>query len=265
MNSPIRKFFLSSGLTLSYLDFGGDHEKTMLMLHGHFGNARTFSEVAIKFGDWRVVALDQRGHGWSEHPDDKDFSRDSYLEDIFSFIQNELGGKSVTLLGHSLGGVNAYQFAARYPELVDAVIVEDVGVEIQADLSFIEKLPARCESLRKLKQSLLDVGLRSVDYFLESAFEDEQGWGLRFDRAGMAVSQQKVNGDWWADWLATSCPILLIHGMKSIFLDTQQAKKMAAIRPNTQLVLFEDCGHDVHFHDLEGFCSSIKTFLGNRS
>lgn len=39
-------------------------------------------------------------------------------------------------MGHSLGGINAYQFAATHPELVQAVIVEDIGVEIQNDIFY---------------------------------------------------------------------------------------------------------------------------------
>lgn len=51
-------------MKLSYLDFGGDGQKVLLMLHGHMG----FSKLASKFDDWQVIALDQRGHGWSDHP-----------------------------------------------------------------------------------------------------------------------------------------------------------------------------------------------------
>lgn len=257
----MRKYFQSGNIKLSYLDFGGESDNILLMLHGHFGNARTFSELAPKFKDWRVISLDQRGHGWSEHSPELDYSRDSYLNDIYHFIRQELKRTPVTILGHSLGGVNAYQFAARYPELVKAVIVEDIGVVIKADLSFCEQIPKRSSSLRELRKSLEDLGIKAIDYFLENVFEDERGWGLRFDLTGMKVSQQNVNGDWWKDWLSSKCPILLIHGKKSIFLDLNQAELMVSRRPNTKLEVFEECGHDVHLYDLEGFYKVMKNFL----
>lgn len=78
-----------------------------------------------------------------------------------------LDGAPVTIVGHSLGGVNAYQFAAHYPELVNADIVEDISVELMADLSFAEKLPHRSPSLHDLRKSLEEVGVRVVDYFSE--------------------------------------------------------------------------------------------------
>ncbi|MBW7455640.1 alpha/beta fold hydrolase [Paenibacillus sepulcri] len=257
----IRKFFKSGGMKLSYLDFGGEGQKILLLLHGHMGNAREFSTLASRFDDWRVVALDQRGHGWSEHPADKDYSRESYAADIYNLIHQELGGTPVTLLGHSLGGVNAYQFAALYPELVHAVVVEDIGVELKHDISFVVKLPERSASLQQLREALVRTGFRAVDYFSESAFEDESGWGFRFDIKGMAISTQSMNGIWWEDWLASTCPILLVHGKKSWALRLEEAERMVSRRPHTRLEVFEECGHGVHSDDVNGFYQAVKNFL----
>jgi pimeloyl-ACP methyl ester carboxylesterase len=263
MKNPlgIRKYFKSGDLTLSYLDFGGESQRILLMIHGHMGNAREFSKLAHKFADWRVIALDQRGHGWSEHPPEQDYSRASYIADIFSLIRQELAGNPVTILGHSLGGVNAYQFAARYPELVDAVIVEDIGVELNHDISYVVKLPERTASLQHLREALTETGFRAIDYFSESAFEDEKGWGFRFDIKGMALSTQNINGNHWGDWLASTCPILLVHGKKSWALQLEEAERMVSERPNTKLAVFEECGHGIHSDDVTGFYQAVNDFI----
>ncbi|SFF07490.1 Pimeloyl-ACP methyl ester carboxylesterase [Paenibacillus algorifonticola] len=260
-DSAARKYFQSGNIKLSYLDFGGGSEHILLTLHGHMNDARTYAELATRFKNWRVIGLDQRGHGWSEHPRDKDYSRESYLEDILNLIRIELGGQPVTILGHSLGGVNAYQFAARYPELVHAVIVEDIGAEIHADLSFAETLPKRSSSLKELRKSLELAGLKAIDYFSESVFEDEAGWGFRSDLKGMVISAQNLNGVWWEDWLSSRCPILLIHGKKSFVLNAGQAELMVLRRPNTKLEVFEPCGHGVHSDDPDGFYQVVNEFL----
>ncbi|QHW29683.1 alpha/beta hydrolase [Paenibacillus rhizovicinus] len=263
--SAIRKYFHSGDVRLSYVDYGGDSQRVLVMLHGYMANARSFSELAVRFNDWRVIALDQRGHGWSEHPPGNEYARNNYVEDIANLIRSELGGQPVTILGHSLGGLNAYQFAARYPELAKAVIVEDIGAEIKADFSFASKLPYRSASLRELRQSLADVGLRAIDYFAESVMEDERGWGFRTDLKWLQVSVPQSNGVWWEDWLGSSCPILLIHGGKSFILDTEQARRMAASRPNTKLAVFEQCGHGVHYDDIDGYFNAVKDFLMHQS
>ncbi|MVO98063.1 alpha/beta fold hydrolase [Paenibacillus lutrae] len=258
-----RKYFNSGNLKLSYLDFGGEGD-ILLLLHGHMNDARTFVEAAARFPDRHVIGLDQRGHGWSEHPPDRDYSRDSYVEDILNLIRGELDGQPVTLLGHSLGGVNAYQFASRYPSLVKAVIVEDIGVEINADLSFADQLPNRSASLHDLRESLKRAGLKAIDYFSESVFEDDKGWGFRTDLKGMRISQQHINGVWWDDWLSSACPILLIHGRKSFALDLQQAELMITRRPRTTLAVFDECGHDIHSTDPNGFYRVVRKFLDDR-
>ncbi|CAG7630413.1 alpha/beta fold hydrolase [Paenibacillus allorhizosphaerae] len=260
-HSAIRKYFRSGNLTLSYLDFGGESHNVLLLLHGHMNDARTYAEFASRMKDWRVISLDQRGHGWSDHPADTDYSRESYIQDIVSLICTELGGQPVVLLGHSLGGLNAFQVASRYPEYVKAVIVEDIGVEIHGDVSFVEKLPERSSSLKELRASLERAGVRAIDYFSESVFEDERGWGFRSDLKGMPVSQKHCNGAWWEDWLSSTCPILLIHGKKSFALNLNQAEQMTSRRPNTELAVFEHCGHDIHSTDRDGFYKVAKHFL----
>lgn len=256
----IRKFFKSGNLKLSYLDFGGNSNNILVCLHGHFGNGRMFSRVASSLKDWKVYAIDQRGHGWSEHPVDLDYSRESYLNDIFNFVK-EINASKITILGHSLGGVNAYQFASKYPELVNAMIIEDIGAEVNGDNRFAINIPKNVESLKGLKGSLLELGISDTDYFCESAYETESGWSFRFDCKGMDVSHQFLNGNWWKDWTISDCPALLIHGLHSWVVKTEQIEKMARIRPNTKLKVFEESGHTIHDDNFDGFKEVVIDFL----
>lgn len=264
----VRRFFQSPSLRLSYVDFGGSdvNERILLALHGHFGCGKMFANLAKHLEGWRVVALDQRGHGWSGHAQDLDYSRESYVRDVYAMIQSELGGRIVVLLGHSLGGVNAYQFAANYPALVKGMIIEDIGAKVDADSFAATRLPRRVETLAQLKEAAESVfGMGSFPYFAESAVEDEEGWGFRFHREGIEHSQKLLSGDWWDDWLSSDCPVLLIHGNKSWAVDTAQVREMAARRPNTRLTEFSQCGHTVHDDDAEGFNLSVKGFLNQIS
>ncbi len=76
----------------------------------------TFAPLAAaRAPAWRVVALDQRGHGHSDHaPRAGGYAREAYLGDVTALVAH-LGLDTAVLLGNSLGGVNAYQFAARRP------------------------------------------------------------------------------------------------------------------------------------------------------
>src|SRR5438477_7078400 len=129
-----RRNFKSGLLTLSYLDAGGKGE-TIIALHAHWMEAQTFTSLARSLSpQWRVIALDQRGHGYSDHA--SSYTRDDYLRDLAA-LYDHLGIRRAILLGNSLGGVNAYQFATRYPDRVQALVIEDIGVVVKDEISFV--------------------------------------------------------------------------------------------------------------------------------
>jgi esterase len=115
--------------------------------------------------------------------------------------------------------------------------------------------------LQQLREALDRVGFKAIDYFSERAFEDEHGWGFRFDIVGMTISTRTMAGMWWEDWPASSCPILLVHGKKSWALKLEEAERMETRRPHTKLEVFETCGHSVHTDDLNGFYKVVKNFF----
>ncbi|MFK0220947.1 alpha/beta fold hydrolase [Streptomyces vinaceus] len=81
---PERAAALVAGRRLSFLDFGGPG-RPLLALHGHFAEGRTFTRLARELGgSWRVIALDQRGHGYSDRP--ADFSRTGYVGDAAAVL-----------------------------------------------------------------------------------------------------------------------------------------------------------------------------------
>ncbi|MGW0145780.1 alpha/beta fold hydrolase [Streptomyces sp. NPDC003333] len=250
---PARAALTLDGRRLSYLDFGGPG-RPLLALHGHFNEGRTFAHLArALFPHWRVVAPDQRGHGFSDRG--PDFSREGYVADATALITH-LGLDRPVVLGHSLGGVNAYQLAARHPELVSALVIEDIGTEIDDDLSFCLSWPHRAPSRTALVEGLGD----SARYLTGALREYADGWGLAFRPEDMVTSVGHVNGDHWADWLATDCPALLIHGTRSDTLTEAHAKDLATRRPHTTLVHLPT-GHTVHETDPEGYAATVSAFL----
>ena len=70
----------------------------------------------------------------------------------------------------------------------------------------------------------------------------------------------QLNGDHWADWLATGCPALLVHGRESRVTATAMVEEMAARRPSTRLVTL-DGGHVVHLDNPAGFADAVRSFL----
>ncbi|MER6582355.1 alpha/beta hydrolase [Nonomuraea sp. NPDC001023] len=260
------------GLRLAWFDSDPDADDragasagVVLALHGHFGRARAFAPLAAALAPGhRVIALEQRGHGRSDRGDG-DFRPDAYVEDAAAFLRGlEVG--PVVVLGHSMGGVVAFRLAARHPELVRALIVEEGGAlnrrpEIAHPVLDVRGWPRRADTLAGLRRAIEEQGIPDASYFLESAVERPEGWGLLFDHDDMVASQEALLGDWWSDWLGSDCPALLVHGLDSFVLPTVMAREMAARRPGTVLRELAGCGHWVHDDDPVAFAQVVGEFL----
>src|SRR5450432_543886 len=249
-----RHNFQHHGLNLSYLDTGGG-DGTLIALHSHRMEGQTFAPLAAALAPgWRVIALDQRGHGYSDHA--ATYTRENYLEDLDTLFAH-VGISRAVLLGNSLGGVNAYQFAARHPDYVRGLIVEDIGAVIGDDTSFA--LP--WSGVFKTRQDLEDrIGPRFFPYLKDSVRSVASGWRLAFEPRDMVQSQTYVNGDHWADWLASPCPALLIRGEDSRVTTQKHVEEMAERRPDTRLCVLPG-GHVVHFDNPKDFNAAVLEFL----
>ena len=74
-----------------------------------------------------VWLYDQRGHGRSFQPSEG-YSPEHYADDLKKMV-DELGWKKFVLVGHSMGGRNVLNFAARHPDYISHLVIEDIGPE----------------------------------------------------------------------------------------------------------------------------------------
>lgn len=249
-----RSQFHHNDLTLSYLDTGGEGQM-LIALHALWMEAATYTRLASALSpEWRVIAMDQRGHGYSDHA--PGYMREDYIGDVAALFEHLEVDKAV-LLGNSLGGVNAYQFAARHPERVEALVIEDIGAAPDADASFVLAWEGTFPTREALEEH---IGQRLLPYLTDSFRSTPNGWQLAFEPREMLESQLQLNGDHWADWLATRCPALLVRGKESRITTQDHFEQMAARRPNTYLVTL-DGGHVVHQDNPSGFADIVREFL----
>ncbi|MFJ3905985.1 alpha/beta fold hydrolase [Streptomyces sp. NPDC090025] len=255
--TAVRSALTVDGRTLSYLDFGGTG-RPLVALHGHLSEGATFAALAEALSPrWRLIAPDQRGHGESDRA--ADYGRDGYLADLGALLDH-LGLDRVTLLGHSLGAVNAYQFAARHPERVSALINAEgpasLGLDGANPFGFLLNLPYRAASREEL---LAGMG-PAAPYFAERLRrEPDGGWRLPFHPEDMYRSEELVHGDHWADWTATDCPALLVHGTRGV-IPAEQVRAMTERRAHTVAAEL-DADHLVYTGAPEEFAATVLAFL----
>ncbi|WP_338118026.1 alpha/beta hydrolase [Streptomyces coryli] len=211
--------------------------------------------------DWRVIAPDQRGHGASDRA--ADYSREGYPADLEA-LMDHLGLRAAALLGHSLGAINAYQFAARHPARVTALVnaegCAELGLDGSNPLAFVLNLPAGTAPTR---EAYVDRLGPFAPHFAAAVHEHPDGtWGLPFHPQDIVNSEEQVHGDHWSDWTAATCPALLVRGTKGGVLPDEQAAEMVRRRPGTRLAeLATD--HFVYANEPAGFAEAVRTFLAS--
>lgn len=106
-----------------HVDDGGEGLPPVVFLHAFSGSADHWSaQLAHQRQKRRAVALDFRGHGRSEMPTVEELKIDKLVDDVASVV-NKLGLVDFVLVGHSLGGAVAIDYAAGHPDRVSGLVV----------------------------------------------------------------------------------------------------------------------------------------------
>lgn len=273
-------WFDSEGLRLRYVEWGAPDAPPIVALHGLRSFAYTWEPVALSLADrFRLIALDQRGRGQSDWDPLRRYFTEHYLRDLAALVAH-LGLQRFVLLGHSMGGTTAIVHAARHPQQVQALVIEDMGPGASADGAGAERIrrelqatPARFDSWADARaywrskrpgvsEEALDARVR------HSMREDAQGhivW--RHDAQGIAqarlaaTAQQLV--DLWPHVDALRMPTLLLRGEASDFLTAATAQAMAACNARIHYAEVPGASHYVHDDQLAGFQAPLHAFLAS--
>ena len=268
---------------MSYLNkfhhqiIGSNHHPKLIFLHGLMGSGNNWRRITAKFeSTFQILTYDQRGHGRSFHPEAGYTSQD-YSEDLYQILK-ELGWNKVILVGHSMGGRNAIEFAAEHSDMVTQLVVEDIGVtpnkaSVQKIEELLNSVPTPFGSKREAREFFQNdfVGLhpnnpqaQAISVFLYSnIIESKEGradW--RFFKEGVLESaRQGPQEKRWAQWESLKMPLLLVRGAQSTDLSEAEYLEMLSRNPQAKGVVVENSGHWVHFDQPLEFIALIEKFI----
>ena len=260
----------TDGRAFRYLERPGKGTP-LLFLHGLGDSADQFEPIAARLpGNWRLLALDQRGHGGSFKPAGG-YSPFDFADDMKAFL-DALGVSSAHLFGHSMGGRNALLLAALNPDRARSLILGDIGPDknpddIQATRGFFEALPdsfATAEEarahFRKRKPGYSEENFGLLMCNLECAPDGTLRW--RYSKlACIAAVTAARSRDWWEFLLRVRCPVLLLHAEGSSELSGQVADRMQREAPHMSYVQIPDSGHNFHLENPERAAAEITRFV----
>jgi pimeloyl-ACP methyl ester carboxylesterase len=259
-----RFFKAPDGLNLHALVIGGDSAETpVVCLPGLTRPARDFSVLAeflFARKPRKIVCPDYRGRGGSDW--DLDFNKYSIpveAADIGAVLA-ALGVDRAIFVGLSRGGLHGLLFASHRPELVKALVLDDIGPVIEthgllAIKNYIGRLPllrnfdeAAAHYKRALGASFTAVSDEDWRVFAEnSLIAAPERLRLSYDpqlaRTLDAFDPEKPLPDMWAQFEAIAAPILVLRGENSDLLSADVLAEMAARNPNCQTHVVPGQGH----------------------
>ncbi|WP_405797990.1 alpha/beta fold hydrolase [Streptomyces sp. NBC_01506] len=246
----------------------------VLLLHGLMGRASHWKSTARWLsGRHRAVALDQRGHGRSDKPSTAAYTREAYVSDAEAVIE-QLGLAPVTLVGHAMGALTAWQLAAKRPDLVGALIISDMrasalGAASQREWDdWFRSWPVPFATLADVRKWFAedDPWLERPspgrgEFFAEVMAERADGWRPVFSRRQMLVSRETwVHDAHWEELAQVRCPTLVVRGLDGE-LGRAEAQEMVRVLPRGQYAEVTDAGHLVHYDQPEAWRAAIEPFL----
>lgn len=263
----------------------------LLCLHGVTRTWEDFGTfLPLLPAEWRLTAIDLRGHGRSSRSPTGAYRVIDYAEDVAELIERHVETPQVALYGHSLGSLVALAAAARVPGRVSALVLEDppldlVGPRIQRSIYYdmfvgyrellTERLPP-AELLPRLAALLVNVpGLPPGQKRKVRLGEIRDPASLRYltdclDQLDPAVMAPLVSGEWTAGLdlpallSATTLPTLVLQGNPDLggMCTDADAAQLAARLPHCRVVKFAEVGHLIHVMAPEAAARKTAEFLG---
>ena len=254
-------------------EWGPADAPVLLCLHGTSMQSSAWTALGSALQDqWRVIALDMRGHGGSDKPA-TGYSLGQYAADVET-VMDALGLERASLIGSSLGTQVAIEFAARYPDRVDNLALSDPSCLIQqasidqytslhrsrprqfknADdaLAFSKSMPQRKRFSDQVHRFTLEGDLRTTadgqlewQYALEPILE-----------TFVALTENQE-----ASIKAVSAPVLILRGEESHVLSRPDALKLLGWFKQAELVEFGDCGHTIWGDQPAALAREVRAFL----
>jgi pimeloyl-ACP methyl ester carboxylesterase len=265
----VERFATVGGLRIHYLEWGDPAKPPLILIHGISRHAHTFDHIAPDFArDYRVIAYDMRGHGDSGWSPEGAYLVEDHVKDLEGLVR-QLGLRRLTLMGNSTGGRVVQVFAGLHRDMVDRLIVEDVGPERPQDISdnFARQVRQEADgwaSEDELVKQLVAQNRRTS----ETQLRTYAHFGTKSRADGRIVWKRDPNlvkgfvpTELWQYISRITSPTLYVIGGASRIVPAETQERLKKTLPDVEIVTMPGLGHYPSEEDKAGFLAIANRFL----
>lgn len=257
------------------LNFSIDGDgKPVVLIHGFAASNQDWVYLTPELvgQGFQVIAPDLIGHGDSNKPLDTGCYTFNFLYNHFTNWINRLeNGRKITMVGHSMGGSIALNYAIQYPGSVDQLVLINPFFnpnQLNSVLRYINKKPSSYQKVLQRTPQWLIHTLLSLDVNGWIHYEDRTRQQIAEDYKRASPDIVYIPGsipDISTSILDIQVPTLVIWGTRDITLNPQSFPQMVASLPNGYGKAIQGIGHQPHLARPEEVNQYILDFLQNRS
>lgn len=255
MAEPVSAFAEIRGLRLHYLSWG-NAPRAVVCLHGTSMHAHGWARLAADLQpDYRVIALNMRGHGLSDRPRGPGYTIANYRDDLAAFV-DALGLRTFNLVGSSLGTQVAIAYTGTHPGRVGKLLLSDPSCTIvQSSIDkyvhyhrtrprVFDTLDAAIAYSHQLPQrSRMPEDMHRLTIQGDVVQRPDGKWEWAYDLDAILETFNNLVIDQWPDIRATTCPTLILRGEESHVLSRENAARLEREFPHARLIEIKDCSH----------------------
>jgi pimeloyl-ACP methyl ester carboxylesterase len=263
-------------MRIHYLDWGTAGRRPIIFLHGAALNAHTWDVVCLALRQqFHCYAMDQRGHGESAWAEDGDYSGDAHRGDIEAFV-DRLGLDRFVLVGHSMGGFNAFNYAFHHSHRLAALVLVDAGPSMLAKgarriADFVNQT-AELDSLDEVMQKAIEFNPRRDPRLLRRSLlhnfrQDPSGKWVRKTDLRMwhgyrsREKERELLKERFRQAARIACPTLIVQGSLSDVLTSEDAEKLAGEFREGHYAQVGEAGHTVQGDNPRALAEVLEQFL----
>lgn len=244
------------------------HGRPLCILHGFLGMSDNWKTLGNSYSenDFEVHLIDQRNHGKSFHSDD--FNYDVLAKDLKNYLDSH-GIATTSLIGHSMGGKTAMQFACSYPNMANKLLVADIAPKFypphhsniidalhRIDL---DEIASRNEADTQLKKYIPDFGTRQ--FLLKNLYwNDDKKLQFRFNLPVLSGKMEEV-GENIDNTDTFNGPTLFLKGDRSEYVVENDASEIKKHFPKAIIETIANAGHWLHAENPNDFLEKSLSFL----